>query len=103
MAIPHLTIQLSKTLNILVYAKNINNKIFNYIKHDAEKLNKLSYKFKDKHFEQRGYYKLTDLHRPSSTGSFQYIPSLDYEIKAPDGSLFKLYSNIIKPRSARYT
>ncbi|WP_223213170.1 site-specific DNA-methyltransferase [Mycoplasmopsis arginini] len=88
---------------ILVYAKNINNKIFNYIKHDAEKLNKLGYKFKDKHFEQRGYYKLTDLHHPSSTGSFQYIPSLDYEIKAPDGSLFKLYSNIIKPRSACYT
>ncbi|MHA0314467.1 site-specific DNA-methyltransferase [Mesomycoplasma ovipneumoniae] len=88
---------------ILIYAKNINNKKFNYIKHDAEKLDKLGYKFKDKYFEQRGYYKLTDLHRPSSKGSFQYKPSLDYEIKAPDGSLFKLYSNIIKPRSARYT
>ncbi|WP_308699313.1 site-specific DNA-methyltransferase [Mycoplasma tauri] len=88
---------------ILLYAKNINNKIFNYIKHDAEKLDKLGYKFKDEYFEQRGYYKLTDLHRPSSSGSFEYSPTLDYEIKAPDGSLFKLYSNIIKPRSACYT
>ncbi len=88
---------------ILVYAKNIENKVFNYIKHDEQNLKKLGYVNKDEYFEERGYYKLTDLHRPSSTGSFQYAESLDYLVDAPDGTKFKLYTNIIKPKSACYT
>ncbi|WP_235665883.1 DNA methyltransferase [Mycoplasmopsis glycophila] len=88
---------------ILVYTKNIEKIMFNYKIHDEEKLKKLGYVHKDEYFNQRGYYKLTDLHRPSSTGSFQYTESLDYLIKAPDGTDFQLYANIIKPKSARYT
>ncbi|MGZ9432117.1 site-specific DNA-methyltransferase [Mycoplasma sp. 613B] len=88
---------------ILTYANDINIKQFNYKKHNEEEFEKLGYVNKDEFFEERGYYKLTDLHHPSSTGSFQYIKSLDYLITAPDGTEFSLYNNIIKPESARYT
>ncbi|UWD34589.1 DNA methyltransferase [Mesomycoplasma molare] len=88
---------------ILVYSKNIEKKVFNYNKHNDKDLKKLGYTNKDEYFNERGYYKLTDLHHPSSTGSFQYIESLDYLIEAPDKTKFKIYQNIIKPKSARYT
>ncbi|WP_322098514.1 site-specific DNA-methyltransferase [Mycoplasma bradburyae] len=88
---------------ILVYSKNLTISNFNYKKHDQEKLKKLGYTNKDKYFEERGAYKLTDLFRPSSSGSFKYQESLDYPIKAPDGSDFYLHVNLIKPKSGCYT
>ncbi|ENX51180.1 type III restriction-modification system methylase [Mesomycoplasma flocculare ATCC 27716] len=88
---------------ILCYAKNKTKKVFNYLKHDSDSFTKSGFILKDEYFEQRGYYRLVDLHRGSSASSFQYLESLDYEIKAPDGSFFKLYTNIKKPKSARYT
>ncbi|MCU4117166.1 site-specific DNA-methyltransferase [Mycoplasma zalophi] len=88
---------------ILVYAKNSEKKVFNYIKHDENKLKKLGYVNKDDFFEERGFYKLTYLFRPSSNGSFQYSKSLDYPIQAPDGTFFDLHVNKIKPESGCYT
>ncbi|WP_308704704.1 site-specific DNA-methyltransferase [Mesomycoplasma hyopneumoniae] len=88
---------------IITYAKNLDKCKFNYQKYDEKTLKKLGYTLKDEYFEQRGYYKLTDLHRTSSTGAFQYIKSLDYPIIAPDGTSFTLYLNKNNPESARYT
>ncbi|WP_434342004.1 site-specific DNA-methyltransferase [Mesomycoplasma hyopneumoniae] len=88
---------------IITYAKNLNKCKFNYQKYDEKTLKKLGYTLKDKYFDQRGYYKLTDLHHTSSTGAFQYIKSLDYPIIAPDGTSFTLYLNKNNPESARYT
>ncbi|MXR56376.1 site-specific DNA-methyltransferase, partial [Mycoplasma flocculare] len=88
---------------ILCYAKNKTKKVFNYLKHDSDSFTKSGFILKDEYFEQRGYYRLVDLHHGSSASSFQYLESLDYEIKAPDGSFFKLYTNIKKPKSACYT
>lgn len=34
-----------------------------------------------------------------SASSFKYIESLDYEVKAPDGTIFKNHQNIKKPKS----
>ncbi|WP_404923956.1 site-specific DNA-methyltransferase [Mesomycoplasma hyopneumoniae] len=88
---------------IITYAKNLDKCKFNYQKYDEKTLKKLGYTLKDEYFEQRGYYKLTDLHHTSSTGAFQYIKSLDYPIIAPDGTSFTLYLNKNNPESARYT
>ncbi|WP_338419680.1 site-specific DNA-methyltransferase [Metamycoplasma hominis] len=88
---------------ILCYSKNINVLNLNYIVHSDEKLKKLGYINKDVFFKERGYYKLTLLFRPSSTGSFQYLKSLDYPIEAPDGTTFMLHVNKYKPESGCYT
>ncbi|MCV3754349.1 site-specific DNA-methyltransferase, partial [Ureaplasma zalophigenitalium] len=88
---------------ILVYSKNNDIKNFNYVKHNQVQLQKLGYVNKDEYFKDRGYYKLTMLYRPSSTGSFQYTKSLDYPIKAPDGTYFELHVNKHKKESGCYT
>jgi adenine-specific DNA-methyltransferase len=43
----------------------------------------------DEYIQERGKYKVTDLDRVCSLSSFQYQTTLDYEIEAPDGSMFK--------------
>ena len=94
---------INNTEYILCYAKNIDHMKFNYIIHDHNKLKELGYTNKDKYFDERGYYKLTHLFRPSSTGSFQYTESLDYPIMAPDGTQFKLHCNKNGKKFGRYT
>ena len=88
---------------ILVYTKDYTKVNINYSIHNENTLKKLGYIHKDKYFNERGYYKLKDLYRLSSTGSFQYIKSLDYKIKAPNGELFSLHVNKEKKESGRYT
>jgi len=88
---------------IICYAKKITNLSFNYKVHDSDELKRLGYVNKDEYFSERGYYKRTFLFRPSSTGSFQYIKSLDYPIVAPDGTEFMLHVNKYKPESGCYT
>ncbi|WP_337905257.1 site-specific DNA-methyltransferase [Mesomycoplasma ovipneumoniae] len=88
---------------ILTYAKNLNKCKFNYKKYDEKDFEELGFTLKDEYFDQRGYYKLTDLHRTSSEGAIQYKKSLDYPIIAPDGTSFTLYLNKKNPESARYT
>ncbi|MHA0297156.1 site-specific DNA-methyltransferase [Mesomycoplasma ovipneumoniae] len=88
---------------ILTYAKNLNKCKFNYQKHDKKTLKELGYTIKDEYFDQRGYYKLIDLHHKSTARSFKYIKSLDYPIIAPDGTSFTLYLNKNNPESACYT
>ncbi|MBR3348098.1 MAG: site-specific DNA-methyltransferase [Mycoplasmataceae bacterium] len=83
---------------ILIYSKNSSLTKFNSQPIDLSK-----YKLQDNYFEERGYYNLTDLDRVSSSSSFQYIESLDYEIEAPDGTKFKNFRNMLKPKSYRYT
>ena len=78
---------------ILAYCKNIDNISINNNIHNEEKLKELGYVNKDKYFNERGFYKLTPLYHPSSTGSFQYTKSLDYKIKAPTGEMFSLHCN----------
>ena len=73
---------------ILVYSKDYTKVNINYSIHNEKTLKALGYTNKDEYFNERGYYKTTLLFRPSSTGSFQYIKSLDYKIKAPNGELF---------------
>lgn len=87
---------------ILCYAKNKNFDIFQGIKY-SDKENKKRFTKKDIYFNERGPYLLTPLHRPSSAGSFQYSPTLDYEIKAPDGTYFKLFCNRNGEKKACYT
>ena len=89
--------------NILCYSKNYEKVKMNYIIHDEKNLKKLGYVNKDEYFDERGYYKLTHLYRPSSTGSFQYTESLDYPITAPDGTLFKLHVNKNGEKRGSYT
>lgn len=48
-----------------------------------------NYKFSDKHESTRGKYQTRDL----SVGSLGYVESLDYPIKAPDGSLILANKN----------
>lgn len=83
---------------ILIYSKNSSLTKFNSQPIDLSK-----YKLQDNYFEERGYYNLTDLDRVSSSSSFQYIESLDYEIEAPDGTKFKNFRNMLKPKSYCYT
>lgn len=88
---------------IICYAKKITNLSFNYKVHDSDELKRLGYVNKDEYFSKRGYYKRTFLFHPSSTGSFQYIKSLDYPIIAPNGTEFMLHVNKYKPESGCYT
>ena len=87
---------------ILCYAKNINFDIFQGIKYSNEQI-KNKFTRKDKYFNERGAYLLVPLHHPSTIGSFQYTQSLDYPIKAPDGTNFRLYCNKNGQKNARYT
>ena len=83
---------------ILCYSKNIKA-----ISINAKSIDPENYQYEDEYLNTRGKYNLTDLDRVSSKSSFQYIESLDYLIKAPDGTMFKNYRNIIKPKSYSYT
>ena len=94
---------INNTEYILCYAKNINQAKFNYLVHDQKRLKQLGYVNKDQYFDERGYYKLTHLYHPSSSGSFQYIESLDYPIMAPDGTEFRLHCNKNGQKNGRYT
>ncbi|VEU75437.1 type III restriction-modification system: methylase [Mycoplasmopsis maculosa] len=83
---------------ILCYSKNKEKVIFS-----RQEIISENYKYIDEYFKERGKYNLIDLDHVSSKSSFKYSESLDYEIEAPDGTFFKNYRNIIKPRSYSYT
>lgn len=68
-----------ETEYILLYAKNIENVKFNNQVVDIDG----KYKFKDEYYKERGGYNLEKLDR----GSKGYVESLDFGIKAPDGTL----------------
>lgn len=87
-----------ETEYILTYTKNKS-----LVKINKDEIKIESYTLEDQYLNERGRYKLTDLDHVSSSSSFQYIESLDYEILAPDGTYFKNYRNIIKPKSYCYT
>ncbi len=93
----------SNTEYILFYAKNRDSAFLNSNIHDEKTLKKLGYINKDKYFDERGPYKITPLFRPSSTGSFQYSPTLDYKIKAESGEWFSLHCNKDGVKRGRYT
>lgn len=66
---------------LLLYAKNINNvKLNRRIKNSSEC--KKLYPLEDQYLESRGRYYISQLDK----GSIQYSDSLNYPIKAPDGS-----------------
>lgn len=88
----------NETEFIVCYSKNKEKSNWNSQKIDIE-----NFTLEDEFVKTRGKYYLTDLDRVSSKSSFQYIESLDYEIMAPDGTMFKNYRNILKPRSYCYT
>ncbi|MGP1451556.1 MAG: site-specific DNA-methyltransferase [Metamycoplasmataceae bacterium] len=88
----------NETEFIICYVKKSKKMMWN-----SKKINSENYTLIDKYVNQRGKYYLTDLDRVASKSSFQYTESLDYEIKAPDGTMFKNYRNILKPRSYAYT
>ncbi|WP_029513863.1 site-specific DNA-methyltransferase, partial [Mycoplasmopsis primatum] len=83
---------------IVCYCKNKDKNKWN-----SQKIATENYIFEDKFINTRGKYYLIDLDHVSSKSSFKYIESLDYEIKAPDGTMFKNHRNILKPRSYCYT
>lgn len=91
----------TRTEYILCFAKN--NFLANKYENTKEELQEKGYVLKDEYFEERGYYKLTPLMHSCSASSFNYIESLDYEIQAPDGTMFKNHQNIKKPKSYSYT
>lgn len=65
---------------ILLYAKDLENIEFN---NQILEIDSSKYKYRDKHFKERGGYYLEKLDR----GSKGYVKSLDFGIKTPDGSL----------------
>lgn len=69
-----------ETEYILLYAKNIENVKFN---NELVDVDSGKYQYKDEYYEERGGYNLEKLDR----GSKGYVESLDFGIKAPDGSL----------------
>ena len=83
---------------ILWYAQNKNKVLYN-----AKEIDSSNYIYEDEYLNERGKYNLTDLDHVCSLSTFQYSPSLDYEIKAPDGTMFKNHRNILEPKSYRYT
>lgn len=91
----------TRTEYILCYQKNILN--VNRYENTEKELREKGYILKDEYFETRGHYKLTPLMHSCSASSFQYLESLDYEIQAPDGTMFKNHQNVKKPKSYRYT
>ena len=64
----------------LVFAREINSVMFSK-NSEAYDINR--YKYKDKHFEERGPYYLDNLDR----GTLGYYPQLDYGVQAPDGTM----------------
>lgn len=88
----------NETEFIVCYSKNKEKSNWN-----SQKINIENFTLEDEFVKTRGKYYLTDLDHVSSESSFQYIESLDYEILAPDGTMFKNYRNILKPRSYCYT
>ena len=93
----------NNTEQILCYSKNTKADIFKLITYGEKELKKLGYINKDEFFEERGFYKLTPLYRPSSSASFQYQESLDYKVEAPDGTLFGLHCNKNGEKNGCYT
>lgn len=91
----------TRTEHILCYQKSYF--LANKYENTKDELKEKGYILKDEFFKTRGYYKLTPLMRSCSASSFKYIESLDYEVKAPDGTIFKNHQNIKKPKSYRYT
>lgn len=87
-----------ETEYILIYAKSIKDLVLN-----GKPINPETYTLQDEYYEQRGPYKLTELDRSCSVASFKYQASLDYEIEAPDGTVFTNYRNLKKPKSHCYT
>lgn len=69
-----------ETEYILLYAKNLENVRF---KNQIVDIDNGKFKYKDEYFEERGGYNLEKLDR----GSKGYVESLDFGIKAPDGTL----------------
>lgn len=63
---------------ILVFAKQIDRLVLNGIAIENEG----SYRYRDRHYEERGPYKIQAL----AQASIQYSKSLDYPITAPDGT-----------------
>ncbi|WP_373435224.1 site-specific DNA-methyltransferase [Metamycoplasma equirhinis] len=88
----------NETEFIICYSNKKEKIVWNSLEVKSE-----NYTLEDKYINVRGKYYLTDLDRVSSKSSFQYIESLDYEIPAPDGTMFKNYRNILKPKSYCYT
>ncbi|WP_235148612.1 DNA methyltransferase, partial [Helicobacter fennelliae] len=91
----------TRTEHILCYQKSYF--LANKYENTKDELKEKGYILKDEFFKTRGYYKLTPLMRSCSASSFKYIESLDYEVKAPDGTIFKNHQNIKKPKSYCYT
>mgnify|MGYP002507217847 CR=1 FL=1 len=87
-----------ETEYVLVFQKQLNFKVFS-----GKVIDATHYRFEDEYIESRGKYNLTDLDRVCSSSVFKYVESLDYEIKAPDGTMFKNHRNELKPGSYRYT
>lgn len=87
-----------ETEYILVFQKQLNFKVF-----AGKTIDSSNYKFEDEYLKTRGKYNLTDLDRVCSSSVFKYVESLDYQIQAPDGTVFKNHRNVIKPNSYRYT
>ncbi|STQ83975.1 type III R-M system modification enzyme [Helicobacter fennelliae] len=91
----------TRTEHILCYQKSYF--LANKYENTKDELKEKGYILKDEFFKTRGYYKLTPLMHSCSASSFKYIESLDYEVKAPDGTIFKNHQNIKKPKSYCYT
>lgn len=90
-----------KTEYILCYQKlNFQPNIY---ENSREELDKKGYELKDEYFEKRGFYKLIPLMHVCSASSFKYQKSLDYEIEAPDRTLFNIHLNLEKEKSYCYT
>jgi adenine-specific DNA-methyltransferase len=68
----------------LCFTKNIENANIN-----GKDIETANFTLSDEYENERGKYSLTDLDRVCSKTSFQYQETLDYEIEAPDGTLFK--------------
>lgn len=88
---------------ILCYQKDSSTNPFKLSNYKDNEAQCKGYILRDEYFNERGHYKLTPLHRYCTDVSFKYQPWLDYEIEAPDGTIFKNYLNIIKPNSVCYT
>lgn len=91
----------TRTEYILCYTKEMLD--VNRYENTKEELTRKGYILKDEYFNERGHYKLTPLMHSCSASSFQYLESLDYEIQAPDGAIFKNHQNVKNPKSYRYT
>jgi adenine-specific DNA-methyltransferase len=84
---------------VLCFAKSIDSVSFNPYYFSQKELKAKGYTHKDEYFNERGYYKLTPLWHSNSGSSFAYQESLDYPVKAPDGSTITIWRNDEKPRN----